>query len=38
MARVAEDILRRQYPDVPIHIEAVKEPDHQAVGNGTGIM
>ena len=38
MARVAEDLLRQQFPEVPLNIEVVKEPDHKAVGNGTGIM
>ncbi|KAK2183330.1 hypothetical protein NP493_315g03064 [Ridgeia piscesae] len=38
MARVAEDLLRQQYPEVPLNIEVVKEPDHKAVGNGTGII
>ena len=38
MARVAEDILRQEYPNVPITIEVVKEEDHKTVGNGTGIM
>ncbi|KAI0209526.1 hypothetical protein LSAT2_005778 [Lamellibrachia satsuma] len=38
MARVAEDILRQEYPNVPITIEVVKEEDHKTVGNGTGII
>ena len=38
MARAAQELLQRHYKDVPIHIEALKENDIDAFGNGTGIM
>ena len=38
MARVAAEVIQAEYPDVPIHIDPVKESPDSAVGNGTGIM
>lgn len=38
MAQTAEKMLRQGKAGLPIKIEALKEPDHCAVGNGTGIM
>ncbi len=38
MARAAQELLQRHYQTVPIHIEALKENDIDAFGNGTGIM
>ena len=38
MAKSATDLIERKYKDVPIQIEAMKEPQHAAVGNGSGIM
>jgi len=38
MAQSAERLLRQDYAGLPIKIEALKEPEHTAVGTGTGIM
>ena len=38
MANEATNILRRTYSDIPISIEAVKEPDSVASGTGCGLM
>ncbi|KAL3869113.1 hypothetical protein ACJMK2_041838 [Sinanodonta woodiana] len=38
MARSAEEVIKESFPDVPIRIEAVKEPQDKAFGNGTGII
>jgi len=38
MAREADRILRRKYPDAEINIEPVQESPGKAHGNGTGIM
>ncbi|XP_072024002.1 RNA 3'-terminal phosphate cyclase-like [Amphiura filiformis] len=38
MARTATDVLRRQYKDVNVRIDAIKEQQHAAVGNGSGII
>ncbi|XP_067678311.1 RNA 3'-terminal phosphate cyclase-like [Haliotis asinina] len=38
MARCAVDTIRQTYKDVPISKDVVKEPDHAAVGTGTGII
>ena len=38
MAREADRILRKKYPDAEINIEPVQEPPGKAHGNGTGIM
>ena len=38
MAQSAQDSVKRHFSKVPMHIEAVKEPQNKAVGTGTGIM
>ncbi|XP_077981104.1 RNA 3'-terminal phosphate cyclase-like [Glandiceps talaboti] len=38
MASVASTILKKQYRDVPVNIDALQEPKHAAFGNGTGII
>ncbi|XP_070563804.1 RNA 3'-terminal phosphate cyclase-like isoform X2 [Ptychodera flava] len=38
MASFALTILKKQYRDIPVNIEAVQEPKHEAFGNGTGII
>ena len=38
MAREASKCLRAKLLGVEVNIEAVKEPQHLATGNGTGIM
>ena len=37
MAHAATDVMRRQYRDIPINIEAIKESPQAAIGNGSGI-
>ena len=38
MAQSTQDTIKRYFGKVPIHIDAVKEQQDQAIGNGTGIM
>ena len=38
MADSARAVLTHKYPGLSVQIEVVKEPDHAAVGIGTGIM
>ena len=37
MAQVASNILSRHY-NMPVHIDAVKDSEQHAFGNGSGIM
>ena len=38
MAETCRSVIHEDYPDTPIEIEVLKEPDQVAFGNGTGIM
>lgn len=38
MAREADRILKKKYPNVDVNIEPVQEPDNKSRGNGSGIM
>ncbi|XP_067027666.1 RNA 3'-terminal phosphate cyclase-like isoform X1 [Acropora muricata] len=38
MAREADRILKKKYPNIDINIEPVKEPANKAHGNGSGIV
>ncbi|XP_078656652.1 RNA 3'-terminal phosphate cyclase-like [Branchiostoma floridae x Branchiostoma belcheri] len=36
--KAATALIKREFPDVPVDIEAVQEPRHAAFGNGNGIV
>ena len=38
MAREADRILKKKYPNIDINIEPVQEPANKAHGNGSGIV
>ena len=38
MAEHAKSSLKQKMPNVPMHIDVLKEPNHMAIGTASGIM